>query len=85
MLSDFLYCAIVRISLAISSGLVMCASMPASRLFCMSSAKALAVIAAIGRIAVSDLPIWRICRVASWPSMTGIITSMSTRSKVPGG
>ena len=80
MLSDFLYCAIVRISLAISSGLVMCASMPASRLFCMSSAKVLA-----GRIAVSDLPIWRICRVASWPSMTGIITSMSTRSKVSGG
>ena len=57
MLRYFLYCAIVRISLAISSGLVMCASMPASRLFCMSSAKALAVIAAIGRIAVSDLPV----------------------------
>ena len=57
MLSYFLYCAIVRISLAISSGLVMCASMPASRLFCMSSAKALAGIATIGRIAVSDLPV----------------------------
>ena len=50
--------------------------MPASRLRCSSSEKVFAVIATIGMVAASGRCIARIVRVASSPSISGIITSI---------
>ena len=58
--------------------------MPASRHFCASSAKALAVVAMMGTLAASGRSSERMARVASKPFITGIITSMRMASKSPG-
>ena len=58
--------------------------MPAARLRCSSSEKVFAVIATIGMVAASGRCIARIVRVASSPSISGIITSIRMQSNVPG-
>ncbi len=47
----------------------------------MSSTKAFAVMATIQISLASCLGMARICRVASYPSMTGICTSIKIKSK----
>lgn len=79
------YCAILLIRFFISIGFAMCSFIPAFFESCISSAKALAVIAKIGIVLASGLSKWRIFLVAVNPSMTGIIRSIRIRSKVPGG
>ena len=59
--------------------------MPASRHLCSSSAKALAVMAMMGTVSASARSDLRIARVASKPSITGIMMSVRMASNVCGG
>ena len=77
--------AIVWIIFSTSSGLARCAFMPQSSAWRTSSAKALAVSAMMGMEEASVLSSFRIWRVASYPSIRGIIISISITSNVPSG
>ena len=67
-------------STAMSTGLDRCSSMPASRLCCISSKNAFAVMARMGMVLPSGLEPLRMARVTSRPFMTGICTSIRIMS-----
>ena len=71
---------ISRLSVCASSGFARWPFMPASLALTMSSEKASAVIATIGTVRASARSIRRICRVASYPFIVGICTSIRIRS-----
>lgn len=73
-------CASASTSSCELTGLLRCAFMPASRESLRSSAKALALTAIIGVVAASSRSSARIRRVASRPSMPGIMMSINTTS-----
>lgn len=73
-------CANASTSSCELTGLLKCAFMPASRESLRSSAKALALTAIIGVVAASSRSSARIRRVASRPSMPGIMMSINTTS-----
>ena len=64
-----------------SRGLERCSFTPASPLRWMSSEKALAVMAMMGTVLASGRSMARMRRVASRPSISGIITSIRITSK----
>ena len=74
--------AIAPVTSACRSGFEIYPSIPASRKRSLSPCMACAVTATIGRCAPERRSRSRIAAVASSPSMTGICTSMKTRSKV---
>ena len=77
--------AIVCIIFSSSIGFARCASIPALVHYSISSRNAFAVRAMIGIFLPSSLCEARIFRVASSPSITGIITSIRITSYVPSG
>lgn len=67
-----------------SIGFPICPSIPASRHLSISSRKTLAVAAIIGIVSAFARPLPRISRVASYPSISGICTSIRIRSYFSG-